>query len=631
MDGSNNRNVAHKQHSLAALSLTALGVVFGDIGTSPLYAIRECFHGKYGIAINHENVLGVLSLMFWALTIIVSIKYLTFIFRADNRGEGGVIALTALIRGMTESPSRRRLLMISMGIFAACLLYGDGMITPAISVMSAVEGLKVITPKFQQFVIPMTLIILSALFLLQHRGTAKIGTLFGPIILFWFVTLAILGIRQIIHHPSVFAALLPTYGINFLVKSGFHGFTVLGAVFLVVTGAEALYADLGHFGRKPIRLVWFYLVLPALLINYFGQGALLLSSPSEAYHPFYAMVPSWAVIPMVILATCATIIASQAVITGVFSLTRQAIQMGYLPRLKVLHTSSKHFGQIYVPQINWLVMVATLGLVLGFQSSSKLAAAYGVAVTSTMLIATLLFYVVARNKWKWSRLAAGVPVVLFFLVDFSFFSANISKIFHGAWFPLVLGASAMLIMTTWKRGREILVEQLHKLTVPFASLKSKISDEKIERVKGHAVFLTGQPQSVPFALIHNLEHNKIVHSQVILLNFSSLEIPRVPNKDKLQIEELGSGFYQLTAFYGFMESPSVPKVLALALGQGLEVPIDQTSFFLGREKLIVNADRQINRWRARLFAFLSRNAYDASSFFEIPEDRVIEVGVRLNV
>jgi len=631
MDGSSNGNVAHKQHSLAALSLVALGVVFGDIGTSPLYAIRECFHGEYGIAATRENVLGVLSLMFWALTIIVSIKYLTFIFRADNRGEGGVIALTALIRGMTESSSGRRRLLISMGIFAACLLYGDGMITPAISVMSAVEGLRVITPEFQQFVIPLTLIILAALFLLQHRGTAKVGALFGPIILVWFVTLAILGIRQIIQHPNVFAALLPTYGINFLVKSGFQGFTVLGAVFLVVTGAEALYADLGHFGRKPIRLVWFYLVLPSLLLNYFGQSALLLSYPSEAHHPFYASVPSWAVIPMVILATCATIIASQAVITGVFSLTRQAIQMGYLPRLKVVHTSSKHFGQIYVPQVNWLVMVATLGLVLGFQSSSKLAAAYGVAVTSTMLISTMLFYVVARTKWKWSRLAAGAPVVVFFLVDFSFFSANISKIFHGAWFPLVLGALVMLIMTTWKRGREILAEQLRKLAVPFASLKSKISVEKIERVRGHAIFLTGQPQSVPFALIHNLEHNKIVHSQVILLNFSFLEIPRVPNKDKLQIEELGSGFFQVTAFYGFMESPSVPKVLALAFGQGLEVPIDQTSFFLGREKLVVNANRQMSRWRARLFAFLSRNAYDASSFFEIPEDRAIEVGVRLNI
>jgi len=611
--------------------LAALGVVFGDIGTSPLYAIRECFHGDYGIATTGDNILGILSLMFWALIIIVSIKYLTFIFRADNRGEGGVIALTALVKGITASPSRRRLILISVGIFAACLLYGDGMITPAISVLSAAEGLKIIAPGLQMYVIPLTLIILAALFILQHRGTAKIGVLFGPVILVWFITLAVLGLRQIIHYPGILAALLPTYGIKFLIESGIHGFTVLGAVFLVVTGAEALYSDVGHFGRKPIRIVWFYFVLPALLLNYFGQGALLLSHPSESYHPFYATVPTWAVVPMVILATCATIIASQAVITGVFSLTRQAIQMGYLPRLKVVHTSSRHFGQIYVPQVNWLMMVATLGLVLGFQSSSKLAAAYGVAVTSTMLISTVLFYVVARAKWNWSRLAAGTPVALFLVTDFSFFFANLSKIMHGAWFPLVLGGVLMLIMATWKRGREILAEELRNLTISFVDLKKRIVEEKVSRIKGYAVFLTGQPRTLPVAMIHNLEHNKIVHSNVLLLNFSFLEVPRVPNKDKLHIEDLGSGFHQVTATYGFMESPSVPKTLELAFGQGLEIPIDQISYFLGREKLVVSANGKMSRWRAHLFAFLSRNAYDASTFFEIPEDRVIEVGIRLTV
>ncbi len=631
MDRVTDTNSTHKQHSLAALSLAALGVVFGDIGTSPLYAIRECFHGEFGIAASRDNVLGVLSLMFWALMIIVSIKYLTFIFRADNRGEGGVLALTALIRGIAGSSTGRRRFLIGMGVFAACLLYGDGMITPAISVMSAVEGLKVITPDFKQFVIPLTLVILAGLFFLQHRGTAKVGSIFGPVILVWFVTLAILGVRQIIHHPDVFAALLPTYGINFLMKTGLHGFTVLGAVFLVVTGAEALYADLGHFGKKPIRTVWFYLVLPALLLNYFGQGASLLSNPENSYHPFYATVPSWAVIPMVFLATCATIIASQAVITGVFSLTRQAMQMGYLPRLRVVHTSSKHFGQIYVPQVNWLVMIATLALVLIFQSSSKLAAAYGVAVTSTMLISSILLYVVAREKWKWNMIITGALVAVFLIVDIGFFSANITKIFHGAWFPLVLGGITMLIMTTWKRGREILSEQLRSLAIPFADLRRRLADEKITRVKGHAVFLTGQPQTVPIALTHNLDHNKIVHSRVVLLNFSWLEIPRVRNRDKLQIEDLGSGFHQITASYGFMESPSVPNVLSLAVGQGLELPIDQASFFLGREKLVVNPEMHMSRWRANLFAFLSRNAYDASSFFEIPEDRVIEVGVRLSI
>ncbi len=620
-----------QQHSLGVLSLAALGVVFGDIGTSPLYAVRECFHGEYGIAVSGDNILGVLSLMFWALIIVVSIKYLSFIFRADNRGEGGTIALTALAKKKSDSASKRRLLLISLGIFAACLLYGDGMITPAISVMSALEGLKIITPKFENLVIPGTLIILGVLFILQKKGTAKIGTLFGPVILVWFLTIGVLGIRQIISHPEILSALIPIYGIKFFMKSGLHGFTVLGAVFLVVTGAEALFADLGHFGKKPIRLAWFTLVLPALVLNYFGQGALLLAKPSEAFHPFYAMVPSWAMIPMLILATFSTIIASQAVITGVYSLSRQAIQMGYLPRLKVIHTSTRHFGQIYIPTINWLMMIATLALVIGFRSSSKLAAAYGVAVTTTMLIATLLFYVIAREKWNWGILKAGVPVLIFLIVDISFLSANISKIFHGAWFPLVLGALIMMIMTTWKQGRKILSEQLFKLVVPFETIKERISNEKIQRIRGYAVFLTGHPKYIPVAITHSLEHFKSLHSNIILLNFSLLEIPRVPNRDKLKIVELGSGFHQITAYYGYMESPNVPKIFALANGQGLDIPLTESSFFLGREKLIVNGNHLMKRWRAHLFSFLSRNAYDASAFFEIPEDRVIEVGIRLTV
>ena len=617
--------------ALAGLSLAALGVVFGDIGTSPLYAIRECFHGEYGIPASPSNILGVLSLMIWSLIIIVSIKYLTFIFRADNRGEGGVLALTALIKSLTESPNRRRALIIALGIFAACLLYGDGVITPAISVLSAAEGLRIISPGFQKFVIPLTLTILALLFLLQHRGTARVGKLFGPIILVWFGSLAVLGIHQIIRYPGILVSLSPTYGVDFLLTSGFRGIEVLGAVFLVVTGAEALYADLGHFGSKPIRLVWFYFVLPALLLNYMGQGALLLMHPEEGHHPFYATVPSWAVIPMVVLATCATIIASQAVITGVFSLTQQAIQMGYLPRLKIVHTSSKHYGQIYAPQINWLVMIATLGLVLGFQSSSKLAAAYGVAVTATMLISTLLFYVLARSRWHWNVVAAGLPCILFLITDIAFFSANLSKILHGAWFPLVLAGLVMLVMTTWKRGREILGQQLRGLAIPFAQLKQRIASEKVTRVKGTAVYLTGQSRTVPTALTHNLEHNKIVHARVILLNFGFAEVPRVPNADKLNIEELGSGFYQVTATYGFMEYPSVPQALQLATGQGLEVNFEEASYFLGREKLVENGERRMSRLRARLFAFLSRNSYDASTYFAIPEDRAIEVGIRLTL
>jgi KUP system potassium uptake protein len=620
---------SRKQHTTRALALVALGVVFGDIGTSPLYAIRECFYGEYATAVTQANILGVLSLMFWALTLIVSIKYLTFILRADNRGEGGIIALTALVQGSSESPSRGRALLVAAGIFGACLLYGDGMITPAISVLSAAEGLRIITPGFQPYVIPVTLAILGGLFLLQQRGTARVGAVFGPVMLVWFLVLGVLGLRQITDHPGILAALSPTYGLRYLGDSGMQGFTVLGAVFLVVTGAEALYADLGHFGRKPIRRVWFYLVFPALLLNYFGQGALLLARPEEAHHPFYATVPTWAVIPVILLATAATIIASQAVITGVFSLTRQAVQMGYLPRLRIVHTSVRHFGQIYVPQVNWLMMIATLGLVLGFRSSSKLAAAYGVAVTSTMLIATVLFYVVARDRWHWNRLKAGVPFAVFLVVDVSFLSANISKLLHGAWFPLVLGALVMVVMMTWKRGRELLSDQLRGLSVAFHDLDRRLTSEKTPRIKGHAIFLTGQPQTIPIALSQNLKHNGIVHSHVGLLNFSRLEIPRVPNKDKLQLDDLGSGFVQITAFYGFMESPSVPQTLALAEGQGVEFPMDLTTFYLGREKLVILRRDGMVRWRAHLFAFLSRNAYDASSYFDIPEERVMEVGVRL--
>lgn len=619
------------RHSLRALALAALGVVFGDIGTSPLYAIRECFHGEYGIAVSRDNILGVLSLMFWAVTLIVSVKYLTFVLRADNHGEGGVIALTALLKRSGEPRKWTRGLLIGTGVFAACLLYGDGVITPAISVMSAAEGLRIITPDFQPYIIPATLVILTGLFFLQSRGTARVGALFGPFILIWFVVLAVLGIRHIWEDPLILEALLPWHGVKFLVNNGLHGFTVLGAVFLVVTGAEALYADMGHFGKKPVRLVWFFLVLPALLINYFGQGALLLAHPGESHHPFYAMVPVWAVIPMVLLATSATVIASQAVITGVFSLTRQAMQLGYLPRLRIIHTSSKHLGQIYVPQVNWMMMLATLALVVGFQSSSKLAAAYGVAVTSTMLISTILFYRVAREKWNWSRLAAGLPVALFLIVDLSFFSANLSKIFHGAWFPLVIGGALLLVMMTWKKGREILGAQLRSLAITLTEFRRRIEEEQITRVKGNAIFMTGSADSIPVALAHNMEHNRVVHSQVGLLHFASVDLPRVPNQEKVRVDKLGAGLFRITASFGFMESPSVPLVLSLAKGQGTDFPVEETSFFLGREKLGWAEDRGLSRWRAHLFAFMSRNAYDASSFFNIPEAQVVEIGIRLAI
>ena len=618
-------------HSLAKLSLAALGVVYGDIGTSPLYAIRECFHGEYGITVTTANVFGVLSLIFWALIIIVTVKYLTFILNADNQGEGGVMALTALIRPGILKRTRARWFLVAAGIFAASLLYGDGMITPAISVMSAVEGMRVITPLFKPLVIPATIVILGTLFFLQSRGTGGVGALFGPVVLFWFTIIALLGLVEIIRHPQVLAAVAPWYGLEFLRRNQLHGFLVLGAVFLVVTGAEALYADLGHFGRRPIRLTWIALVLPALLLNYFGQGALLITRPEVAEHPFYALVPSWAMVPMVLLATAATIIASQAVITWAFSLTRQAMQLGYLPRLTVVHTSARHMGQIYVPQVNWILMVCTIGLVVGFRSSSKLAAAYGVAVTSTMLVSTILFYIVAREKWGWSRLAAGFLVSVFLLVDFTFFSANVSKIMHGAWFPLVIGGIVFTLMTSWRRGRELLAGQLRASTLTLSEFQETIRVSSPSRVNGQAVFLTGNPEVAPAALVNNLKHNKILHSEIALLHFITEEIPRVPLEKKVSVDKLGSGFYKVVASFGFMEDPNIALVLTLMGEQSLDFTMENISFFLGREKIIPGKRLAMSVWRSKLFAFLSRNAQEAATYYNIPGDQVIEVGVRLEL
>jgi len=615
--------------SLAALSLAALGVVFGDIGTSPLYAVRECFHGEYGIAASTENILGVLSLIFWSLIIIVTVKYLTVIMRADNDGEGGVLALTALLRPLVRGMRGGRSILIAAGLFAAALLYGDGMITPAISVLSAVEGLKVITPFFEPYIIYITVAILAALFIIQKRGTAGVGAMFGPVMIVWFSVLAVLGISQIARHPQIIMAVSPLHGIEFLLNNHLHGFLVLGAVFLVVTGAEAIYADMGHFGPRPIRLTWLFLVLPSLLLNYFGQGALLIWQPQEAYHPFYAMVPVWGRIPMLVLATAATIIASQAVITGVFSLTRQAIQLGYLPRLKVVHTSSKYFGQIYVPPANWFLMIATIVLVIGFRSSSKLAAAYGVAVTATMLISTMLIYVVARERWDWNILTAGAPALLFLVVDLAFFSANMSKIFHGAWFPLVIAGIVFTLFMTWKKGRDILSAQFKDLTTPVREFQRFLQTESPQRVQGQAVFLTGNPNVVPVSLTHNLNHNKVLHSEIGVLHFTSQRIPRVPNDKKVQVIKIGEGIFLITAHYGFMETPNVKNVLSLAGVEGPEFDSEVTSFFLGREMLVPTKGRGMATWRKNIFIFMSRNALDASAFYDIPAEQVMEVGIRM--
>jgi KUP system potassium uptake protein len=617
---------------LARLSLAALGVVFGDIGTSPIYAIRECFHGEYGIGVSHTNVMGILSLMFWALVMIVGFKYLVFVFRADNRGEGGVIALTALIRGQSASSRRgRRLGVVALGLFAACLLYGDGMITPAISVLSAVEGIGIITPVFDPYVIPLTIAILCGLFLIQRRGTAMVGSLFGPVVLIWLCFLAITGTVQIARTPQVLSAAFPWHAVRFLVSNKLHGFVVLGAVVLVVTGTEALYADMGHFGTRPIRLTWFALVFPALVLNYFGQGALLLSRPEEAHHPFYAMVPSWAMVPTVFLATLTTIIASQAVISGAFSLTRQAVRLGYLPRLNIRHTSTTQIGQIYVAPVNWMLMVCTIALVVGFQSSSKLAAAYGVAVTSTMLITTTLFFIVARRTWNWPLFWAAPLAALFFLVDVPFFAANISKILHGAWFPLVIGAVFFTLMLTWAKGRRILSEQLHRIMPPIHEFIADLDRHPPNKVDGDAVFLTGGPWATPTALAKNVKHNKVIHSRTVLLNFQVQDVPRVPNFEKIQTEKMGGGFHRMVVRYGFMEDPQVSGMLTLANGQGLDINPETVSFYVGRESLVISEKSTMGRWRANLFLFMSRNSADVTSFFSLPADQVIEVGVRLEI
>jgi KUP system potassium uptake protein len=621
----------HDLKRLATLSLAALGVVFGDIGTSPLYAIRECFHGEYSIPVTNDNVLGVLSLLVWAILTIVTLKYLTFIMRADNEGEGGILALTSLIISHSKKNKSQRWFLVGIGLFGASLLYGDGMITPAISVLSAVEGVQIVAPELGNISIPVTITILVALFFFQHHGTAKVGALFGPIILIWFTVIGALGLVEIIRYPQILMALSPWYGIRFLLFNHAHGFLVLGAVFLSVTGAEALYADMGHFGRRPIRLTWVILVLPALLLNYFGQGAFLLASPESSYNPFYSLVPSWALIPMVILATLATIIASQALITGVFSLTQQAIQLGYLPRLTVRHTSASHMGQIYVPAANWSLMLSTVGLVAGFGSSSKLASAYGVAVTATMLISAVLFYFVARDLWKWNSLAVNLLVGFFMVIDLSFFSASMTKLFHGAWFPLVIGLFCFMMMITWQQGRSLLLKQIQERTLTVQEFSDSLAIQQPIRVKGQAIYLTANPDIVPIALLHNMRHNKILHSEVGLLHFSTERVPRVPNSRKVEVSQLSNGLYRIVARYGFMEYPNIRQVLSLANQQGMHFRPEAISFFLNREKIVAGMKSKMSLWRKKLFALMARNALSATAYYDLPSGQVIEIGVQVQI
>jgi KUP system potassium uptake protein len=611
------------------LVLTALGVVYGDIGTSPLYALRECFSGSHAIPVTPGNVLGVLSLIFWSLIITVSIKYLLFVMRADNQGEGGILALVALIR--SKAGERAHLSLIAIGLFGAALLYGDGVITPAISVLSAVEGLGVATHVFEPFIVPITVLILVGVFLVQSRGTAGIGAIFGPVMILWFATLATLGLVSVFEIPVVLSSISPLHALTFLTNHGLTAFVTLGSVFLAVTGAEALYADMGHFGRKPIRIAWFALVVPSLMLNYLGQGALLLTDPGTRVHPFYRLAPDWGLYPLVGLATCATVIASQAVISGAFSLTQQAIQLGYSPRFDIRHTSAQQFGQVYIPEVNWMLMLATLGLVFGFRTSTNLAAAYGMAVTGTMVITTVLAFIVAREWWGWKLWQAALVSGAFLIVDLAFFGANVIKIQHGGWFPLVMGAAVYLVMTTWHTGRRHVVKRLAATEVPLSAFFESIRIAAPVRVPGTGVFMTARPEGAPPILVHHLKHNKVLHEQVFLLTVSIVDVPTVDPVSAIDVEPLGNGFYRVVARYGFMDETDVMNAMIRARELGLRWEEADTTFYLAHLTLFANARIGMTAWRDRLFVFLSRNARRATNFFKIPPDRVVEIGIQLEI
>src|SRR5687767_11329882 len=563
------------------MSLGALGVVYGDIGTSPLYAMRECFSGSHPIPPTPENVLGVLSLIFWSLVLVISVKYLAFVLRADNRGEGGILALMSLVRPRSDQARGSKWLLVGIGLFGASLLYGDGVITPAISVLSAVEGLSVAAPVLERAVLPTTVVILFGLFFFQKRGTGGLGAIFGPVTFLWFTTLAVLGVSHIVREPRVFAAINPLRALDFFSRNGWVGFLTLGTVFLVVTGGEALYADLGHFGRRPIRMAWFSVVLPALVLNYFGQGALLLHSPEAAPNLFYRMAPDWALYPLVGLATVATVIASQAVISGVFSLTRQAVQLGYAPRMEIVHTSERQIGQIYVPLANWGLMLGTIALVVRFRTASNLAAAYGIAVTTTMIITTLLAFVVARRIWGWKLWAAAGVTAMFLVIDVAFFGANIVKVAQGGWFPLVIAAGVFMIFASWRRGRSALAARQAEVSLPPQLVIEDVARRGIPRTPGTAVFLTGQATGTPPALLHNLKHNRVVHDRNLFLTVRNEEVPHVPEAERLSVEDLGQGFQRVVIRYGFMEDPDIPPVL-----RAIGIEPASTTFFLSRSTVL---------------------------------------------
>jgi KUP system potassium uptake protein len=623
----------HGRRKLLPVTVTAIGVVYGDIGTSPLYTIRECFFGSHAVPPTFENVLGILSLVLYSLVIVVSIKYIAIVLRADNQGEGGILALTSLL---PPSPARRgpdvvKPVLILLGIFGAALLYGDGVITPAISILSATEGLHIVTPLAEPYVVPLSVAIICVLFFIQQYGTHRVGRLFGPIMVAWFTTIAVLGVVWIVRAPIVLEAVDPRFAIRFFAANGWHGFVVLGAVVLAVTGGEALYADMGHFGRRPIRLAWFALVLPGLMLNYFGQGALLLLNPRAASQPFYLMAPSWALLPLVALATAAAIIASQALISGAFSLTRQAIQLGYAPRLDIAHTSSMEMGQVYVPQVNWGMAIATILIVIGFQSSSALAAAYGIAVTITMVITALLLHVVATERWGWPKWTTLLVTGIFLAVDLAFFGANVIKIPNGGWLPLAIAAVTFTLMTTWKTGRRLVADRLTSRATPIDVFMASLKALGPARVRGTAVFMTAQPTGTPAALVHNVRYNKVLHDHVVILTVSTASKPYVPLDEQVAVESLGHGLYNVKLRYGFMQDPDVPEALMHAIKLGLELDPGDVTFFLGRETIIVAKRHGMATWRERLFVLMARNAVRATAFFRLPPERVVELGVQVEM
>lgn len=605
--------------------------MYGDIGTSPLYALRECFHGPHSIIPSEGNVLGVLSLIFWSLIIIISIKYVIIVMRADNDGEGGILALMSLVSSTEKKSGFKYIFITTLGLFGAALLYGDGIITPAISVLSAVEGLKIATPFFDPYIIPLTVIILVSLFAVQYKGTAGVGKIFGPITFIWFIVIAVLGISSIVKNPDVLRAINPYFALNFFVDNGFHGFVILGSVFLVVTGGEALYADLGHFGKSPIKLAWFSLVLPCLLLNYFGQGALILKNVAAVENPFYYLAPEWALYPLVILATIATVIASQALISGAFSITFQALQLGFLPRMRILHTSEDERGQIYIPQINWILLVCTIALVLGFKSSSNLAAAYGIAVTSTMVITTILLSVAMVKLWKWSKLVVFFVISFFLIIDLSFWGANLLKVLQGGWVPLTMGAVIYFLMTTWHNGRKNLLNKIHEQTLSIENFVTEFLSIRMIAIPGTAIYMSSSSTGTPPPLIKNITHNRLLHKQVVILTIKFHKVPHIRLEERIQIEQPTEGFYRVIANYGFMDITNIQQIIELLDKQGIKIKMEKTTFFLGRETLIPKKKNLFEMIRDKIFILMSNNSQRATDFFNIPPTRVYEVGTQVEL